>query len=59
MSFLHVYHHMSISLVIGSVVWDTYNADMYLPIMLNSIVHVLMYQVGADLLGSLWLHSRY
>eukprot|EP00036_Acanthoecidae_sp_10tr_P010565 CAMPEP_0182926516 /NCGR_PEP_ID=MMETSP0105_2-20130417/12122_1 /TAXON_ID=81532 ORGANISM="Acanthoeca-like sp., Strain 10tr" /NCGR_SAMPLE_ID=MMETSP0105_2 /ASSEMBLY_ACC=CAM_ASM_000205 /LENGTH=279 /DNA_ID=CAMNT_0025064413 /DNA_START=26 /DNA_END=865 /DNA_ORIENTATION=- len=42
-SFLHVYHHSSITIVVAiNASFDT-NGDAYLGVMLNSIVHVLMY----------------
>jgi len=42
-TFLHVFHHCSITLVIGLIIPFEYNGDMYLPILLNALVHVLMY----------------
>eukprot|EP00928_Gymnodinium_smaydae_P009333 TRINITY_DN1347_c0_g1_i1.p1 TRINITY_DN1347_c0_g1~~TRINITY_DN1347_c0_g1_i1.p1 ORF type:complete len:425 (+),score=96.80 TRINITY_DN1347_c0_g1_i1:67-1275(+) len=42
-TFLHVFHHCSITIVIGLIIPFEFNGDMYLPILLNSIVHVLMY----------------
>jgi hypothetical protein len=42
-TFLHVFHHCSINIVVGLIGPHTYNGDMYLPIVLNACVHVLMY----------------
>ena len=42
-SFLHLYHHTSITFVVGLILPYSYSGDMYLPILLNSIVHILMY----------------
>eukprot|EP00928_Gymnodinium_smaydae_P009334 TRINITY_DN1347_c0_g1_i2.p1 TRINITY_DN1347_c0_g1~~TRINITY_DN1347_c0_g1_i2.p1 ORF type:complete len:425 (+),score=54.47 TRINITY_DN1347_c0_g1_i2:67-1275(+) len=42
-TFLHVFHHCSITLVIGLIIPFEFNGDMYLPILLNALVHVLMY----------------
>lgn len=42
-TFLHVYHHSSITFVVGLVVPYSFSGDFYLPILLNSIVHVIMY----------------
>jgi elongation of very long chain fatty acids protein 4 len=42
-TFLHLFHHSSITLVVGSIVRFDFSGDMFLPILLNSIVHVLMY----------------
>jgi len=42
-TFLHVFHHCSINIVVGLVLPFEFNGDMYLPILLNAIVHVLMY----------------
>jgi elongation of very long chain fatty acids protein 4 len=42
-SFLHLYHHTSITFVVGLILPYNYSGDMYLPILLNSIVHILMY----------------
>ncbi|CAM9542259.1 unnamed protein product, partial [Discosporangium mesarthrocarpum] len=42
-TFLHLFHHCSITVIVGSVLPFDFNGDMYLPIMLNSIVHVLVY----------------
>merc|ERR1719247_2932659 len=42
-TFLHIFHHCSINIVIGLIIPYDYNGDMFLPILLNSIVHVLMY----------------
>ena len=42
-TFLHVFHHSSITLVVGSILKYDYSGDMYLPIVLNAFVHVLMY----------------
>lgn len=42
-TFLHVFHHCSINIVVGLIMPFEFNGDMYLPILLNAIVHVLMY----------------
>lgn len=42
-TFLHVFHHCSICLVVGLIIPFDFNGDMYLPILLNAVVHVLMY----------------
>jgi len=40
---LHVYHHTSITVIVA--LYSTYDSsgDVYLPVMLNSLVHVIMY----------------
>lgn len=43
MTFLHLFHHSSITIVVGSILRFDYSGDMFLPILLNAIVHVLMY----------------
>lgn len=42
-TFLHVFHHCSICVVVGLILPFEFNGDMYLPIFLNALVHVLMY----------------
>lgn len=42
-TFLHLFHHSSITVVVGSILPFDYNGDMYLPIMLNSFNHMLIY----------------
>jgi len=42
-TFLHVFHHCSICVVVGLILPFEFNGDMYLPILLNALVHVLMY----------------
>lgn len=42
-TFLHVYHHSSITFVVGLIVPYSFSGDFYLPILLNSVVHVVMY----------------
>lgn len=42
-SFLHIYHHASICIVVASCLHFDYWTDFYLPALLNSFVHVLMY----------------
>lgn len=42
-TFLHVFHHCSINIVVGLILPFEFNGDMYLPILLNALVHVLMY----------------
>lgn len=42
-TFLHIFHHCSINIVIGVILPHDYNGDMFLPILLNAVVHVLMY----------------
>lgn len=41
-TFLHLYHHSSITLVTASFIFDI-GGDFYLPALLNSFIHVLMY----------------
>lgn len=42
-SVLHVYHHASITVVVGMLMRHQFTGDVYLPIFLNSVIHVLMY----------------
>ena len=42
LTFLHLYHHCSINVIVWLGLEGGYG-DMYLPVLLNSIVHVLMY----------------
>jgi len=42
-TFLHIFHHCSINIVVGMILPHDFNGDMYLPILLNAVVHVLMY----------------
>jgi len=42
-TFLHLFHHSSITVVVGSILPFEFNGDMYLPILLNSCVHILVY----------------
>lgn len=42
-TFLHLFHHSSITLVVGAIVRFDFSGDMYLPVFLNAVVHVLMY----------------
>lgn len=42
-TFLHIFHHSSITFVVGSILPFDYSGDMFLPIFLNACVHVLMY----------------
>merc|ERR1740121_2778641 len=42
-TFLHIFHHASINIVVGLILPFEFNGDMYLPILLNALVHVLMY----------------
>eukprot|EP01059_Diplonema_ambulator_P028929 TRINITY_DN4795_c0_g1_i1.p1 TRINITY_DN4795_c0_g1~~TRINITY_DN4795_c0_g1_i1.p1 ORF type:complete len:259 (+),score=88.91 TRINITY_DN4795_c0_g1_i1:46-822(+) len=42
-SFLHVYHHASISAVVWAYLHYTEGGDEYLAVALNSFIHVLMY----------------
>jgi GNS1/SUR4 family len=42
-TFLHLFHHSSITIVVGSILPFDYNGDMYLPILLNSANHMLVY----------------
>jgi hypothetical protein len=42
-SFLHVYHHSSITIIVAMYASFDSNGDCFLGVMLNSIVHVLMY----------------
>lgn len=42
-TFLHVYHHVSITVVLGCIFPYEFSGDMYLPVVCNSFVHVLLY----------------
>ena len=42
-TFLHLFHHSSITIVVGTILPRAFSGDMYLPIILNAFVHVLMY----------------
>jgi len=42
-SFLHIYHHASITVVVALYVTFDASGDSYIPILLNSGVHVIMY----------------
>jgi elongation of very long chain fatty acids protein 4 len=42
-SFLHVYHHCSITLIVALYATFDQSGDLFLPVALNSFVHVLMY----------------
>ncbi len=42
-TFLHLFHHSSITVVVGTILPFDYNGDMYLPILLNSTNHMLVY----------------
>jgi len=42
-TFLHIFHHCSINIVVGLILPFEFSGDMYLPILLNAIVHTLMY----------------
>jgi elongation of very long chain fatty acids protein 4 len=42
-SFLHVYHHASITFVVGYLARYSYSGDVYLAPLLNACVHVCMY----------------
>lgn len=42
-TFLHLFHHASITIVVGFILPFDYNGDMYLPIMLNSFNHLAVY----------------
>merc|ERR1719183_3403688 len=42
-TFLHIFHHCSINIVVGMIIPFEFKGDMYLPILLNAFVHVLMY----------------
>jgi hypothetical protein len=42
-TFLHLFHHSSITIVVGCILPFDFNGDMYLPIMLNSANHMLVY----------------
>jgi elongation of very long chain fatty acids protein 4 len=42
-SFLHVYHHSSITIVTALFITYDSSGDIYLPAMMNSFIHVLMY----------------
>jgi len=43
LSFLHVYHHVSIFLIYWMNINVGYDGDIYLTIILNSFVHLVMY----------------
>jgi elongation of very long chain fatty acids protein 4 len=43
LTFLHLYHHVSITLVTAAFLRYDVNGDTYLPALANSCVHVLMY----------------
>jgi elongation of very long chain fatty acids protein 4 len=40
---LHLFHHSSITIVVGTILPFDYNGDMYLPILFNSASHMLVY----------------
>lgn len=42
-TFLHLFHHSSITIVVGTILPFDYNGDMYLPILLNSANHTAVY----------------
>lgn len=42
-SFLHIYHHSSITVVVAMYAHYDTSGDVYLPVMLNSVVHIIMY----------------
>eukprot|EP01064_Diplonema_japonicum_P021335 TRINITY_DN30864_c0_g1_i1.p1 TRINITY_DN30864_c0_g1~~TRINITY_DN30864_c0_g1_i1.p1 ORF type:complete len:368 (+),score=37.97 TRINITY_DN30864_c0_g1_i1:58-1161(+) len=42
-TFLHLFHHSSITFVVGLIFPYDYSGDMFLPIAFNAFVHVLMY----------------
>ena len=43
-TFLHIYHHCSINIVVATMLSDyEHSIDSYLAVLLNSIVHLLMY----------------
>eukprot|EP00601_Ochromonadales_sp_CCMP2298_P009380 CAMPEP_0173263364 /NCGR_PEP_ID=MMETSP1142-20121109/27323_1 /TAXON_ID=483371 /ORGANISM="non described non described, Strain CCMP2298" /LENGTH=361 /DNA_ID=CAMNT_0014198673 /DNA_START=243 /DNA_END=1324 /DNA_ORIENTATION=- len=42
-TFLHLFHHSSITVVVGSILPFDYNGDVYLPILLNSANHMMIY----------------
>ncbi|CAM9439819.1 unnamed protein product [Phaeothamnion confervicola] len=54
-TFLHLFHHSSITVIVGSVLPFDFNGDMFLPILLNSSVHVLVY--SHYILTALGLHA--
>ena len=54
-TFLHIFHHSSITLVVGFLLPHDYSGDMFLPIVFNAFVHVLMY--GHYLATSLGIKS--
>eukprot|EP00916_Digyalum_oweni_P018724 GHVL01031309.1.p1 GENE.GHVL01031309.1~~GHVL01031309.1.p1 ORF type:complete len:280 (+),score=29.02 GHVL01031309.1:67-906(+) len=43
LSFLHIYHHLTIFLVYWLIMIAGYDGDVYLTILLNGSIHVLMY----------------
>eukprot|EP01060_Flectonema_neradi_P030495 TRINITY_DN4452_c0_g1_i1.p1 TRINITY_DN4452_c0_g1~~TRINITY_DN4452_c0_g1_i1.p1 ORF type:complete len:364 (+),score=59.90 TRINITY_DN4452_c0_g1_i1:494-1585(+) len=54
-TFLHIFHHSSITLVVGLLLPFDFSGDMFLPIVFNAFVHVLMY--GHYLATSLGIKS--
>jgi len=42
-SFLHVFHHSSVTIIFATCIPYDFNGDLFLPILLNGTVHVLMY----------------
>ena len=43
LTFLHIFHHSSVTIMTWAFATLTVNGDTYLPVLLNSTVHVLMY----------------
>lgn len=46
-TFLHIFHHSSITVVVGMILPQAFSGDMYLPILLNALVHCIMYSYYA------------
>lgn len=46
-SFLHIFHHSSITVVVGMILPMAFSGDMYLPILANAVVHCIMYSYYA------------
>jgi len=43
LTFLHLFHHSSITIVVACIVNYDFNGNVYLPAFLNAFIHVLMY----------------
>ena len=59
-SFLHVYHHGTIAFAWHAACWLCWKGDAYFGVLLNSIIHVLMYgYYGLTLMGVKCPWKRY